>query len=115
MIGRTLARKLVPALLFIFALSLKFSVMAPFDLDESAALRHLPSQTMKRLIVESVHGLNFSNLASRPSSPAGFWLWNDPNSIAQPSGPGFSYSDFKASCVSPFTRPLYLFLKMLVI
>jgi hypothetical protein len=107
MIGRTLARKLVPALLFIFALSLKLSVIAPFDLNESTSLRNLPSQTMKRLIVERVHGLNFSTL----SSP----LWNDPSSTAQTFGLTFPWSYLKASYLILFTRPLYLFLKMLVI
>jgi hypothetical protein len=113
MVGRTWARKLVPALLFIFALSLKLSVIAPFDLNESTSLRNLPSQTMKRLLVEPVQ--NFSILSSRPSSPAGFWLWNDPSSTAQASLLSFSCSYLQSSYITLFTRPLYLFLKMLVI
>jgi hypothetical protein len=107
MIGRTLARKLVPALLFIFALSLKLSVIGPFDLNDSTSLRNLPSQTVKRLIVERVQGLNFSTL----SSP----LWNDPSSATQAFGLTFSWSYLKAPGLTLFTRPLYLFLKMLVI
>jgi hypothetical protein len=115
MIGRKRARKLVPALLFIFALSLKFSVSAPFDLNESTSLRNLTSQTMKRLIVERAHGLTFSGLINRPSSAAGFWLWSDPNSIAEASGLSLLCSYFKDAYVTQITRPLYLFLKMLVI
>jgi hypothetical protein len=107
MIGRRLARKLVPALLFIFALSLKLSVIGPSDLNDSTSLRNLPSQTMKRLIVERVHGLSFSTL----SSP----LWNDPSSATPTFGLTYSLSYLKTSSLTLFTRPLYLFLKMLVI
>jgi hypothetical protein len=115
MIGRSMAQKLVPALLFLFVLSLKFSVIAPIDFNESASLRHLPAQTIKRLIVDRVQGISFSTLTTRPAAPAGFWLWNDPGSIAQVFGRGFFYADVSADKVFSFTRPLYLVLQMLVI
>lgn len=115
MIGRSRSRKLVPAILFVFALSLKFSVMAPIDLDASASLRHLPSQTMKRLIVDRAQGLSLSTLPSRPSAASGFWLWNDPESVMPMATGGYAFADIKSSRVSSFTRPLYLVLKMLVI